>query len=91
MRYRSKPVECDAIQWTSTNSAAVSAWAGSFIQIMRDSDGWRMYVKKSNTFCDLPAGTYIVREPDDASAFYPCQESIFESRWELDGEAQPES
>lgn len=77
MRYRTRPVEVDAIQWTGDNLAEVFAWAGYNVN-RQPGDGISI---------TTPAGTvwgriqdWIVR--DEAGYFKCVSPSVFDRTYE---------
>lgn len=87
MRYRSKPAEIEAIQWTGDNSSEVRAFIGNAhasmggLEHIRDEHTGALWVAKSQQWCQVDMGAYVIREPD-GSGVYPCAEDIFDGRWE---------
>ena len=83
MKFRSKPVEIEAVQWTGDNEDEVAALVvpvGVPLGLLFRPE--RLWVAKSRAWCDLPVGHWIIKEPD-GSGFYPCAPEIFSNRWEL--------
>jgi hypothetical protein len=78
-RYKSKPVEIEAVRWTGENVEEVADFAAR-IKVL-SSQTALLWVAKSGAWCSLPTGTYVMKEPD-GTGFYPCDPAVFESRWE---------
>lgn len=91
-RYRKRPLEVCAIQWTGENWPAVEAFVG----LRPDSDGpgvfptaagdLALWIEKSNTWRpDLPVGDWVIAERGGIG-FYPCTVEQFEETYEpVDG------
>ena len=88
-RFTSKPVSIEAVQYTGSNAAEVEAF-GAQIQAPETGGDAQLWVAKSDAWCALPVGQWVMKEPD-GSGFYPCDPDIFEARWapEDDGEQVP--
>lgn len=76
-RYRAKPVELEAVQWTGDNVREIKAFAGDDIWAI---DGGYLCVATSEGDTTAPAGHYIVR--DDRGNHYPCDPGVFERKYE---------
>jgi hypothetical protein len=82
-RYRRKPSEVDAIQWTGGNLPAVRAFASGALGPGTLNDGsLPLWVLKSRAVCHVERGDWILREPD-GRGFYPCEQSVFAAAYEL--------
>lgn len=81
-RYRAKPVEIEAIQWTGDNFDEVHAFAGHDVFV---SDGLskegELTVATTEGYTTAFIGYYIVR--DDRGNHYPCDPGVFERKYEL--------
>lgn len=75
-RYRSKPVEVEAMLVTKTNHAEVAAWCGGYVG---GTATGRVCVATINGGVYANEGHYVVKGPND---FYPCDPDTFASRWE---------
>jgi hypothetical protein len=87
VKYRSKPATIEAMQFTGGNLEElrdfVSVGPGPGVDVRANGEGGaELWVAKSKAWCDLPAGSFVVAEPD-GSGFYPCAGDIFVSRWEV--------
>lgn len=93
MRYRSRPVEIDAIQYTGDNGMLVLAFihAGHGRASRRWVSG--LVPGRDIQVIDLPTregtmrampGDWIIREPEPVGdrRFYPCKPEIFAARYE---------
>lgn len=80
MRYRKKPVEIEAVQWTGENLEEIKKFAGNSLTyieqhvIIETLEGCRMVNK----------GDYIIK--GIAGEFYPCKPDIFKATYEEVGE-----
>ncbi|QAX92888.1 hypothetical protein KNU39_gp78 [Gordonia phage Mutzi] len=88
-RYRKKPVEAEAIQWTGDNPYAVRAFTGMhkpdphrsgdhFVFTVESGVG-KLYVAANGAWLDIEVGEWIIR---DAKGFYPCKPDIFAGSYE---------
>lgn len=87
MRYRSKPSEIEAVQWTGDNLEEVEEFGVKFrygpeapslinpLKIKAGKNGAQGYV-------EVPAGHWIVRQPGDLSDHWPVEASYFETKYE---------
>lgn len=89
-RYRKKPVEVEAIQYTGDNLSAVTAFVGEgdFAPIHPDDqvDGdydAELYVAANGAWVPIEPGEWILR---DQRGCYPCKADIFAATYEpVDG------
>lgn len=80
-RYRAKPVELDAVQWTGDNYQEVCAFAGSAVSWPGYPDkSWDLIVHTAEGDTTAPIRFYIAR--DDRGCFYPCDPGVFERKYE---------
>ena len=93
-RYRKKPIEVDAIQWTVDNFAEVSAFTDyedeeqDLVQTPMRLLGDPLLAEKLAFFC-LKSQREVVLEPygwiiaePDGEGFYPCTREQFEATYE---------
>lgn len=91
-RYRRKPVEVEAIQWTGGNVDEMQEFTGHradnedevFQSFPNIDDGAQLAVlwtERSRRYCELPVGSWAIRE-SDGSGFYPCAGDVFASTYE---------
>lgn len=95
-RFRSKPVEIDAVQWTGDLDGIV-AWADDLcernvtartvhahvgVDVLDDALGpvLRLWVEKSQAECDVEPGGWVIAEAD-GDGFYPCTAEVFAARY----------
>jgi len=84
MRYRSKPQEVEAIQWTGDNLEEVEEFGvmfrftvlwGDALQVLAGKDGAQKYVP-------VPEGHWIVRATGDLSDHWPVDPDYFANKYE---------
>lgn len=98
MLYRSKPTEIEAVQWTGDNFTEVEAAVGDKVRPPLDTtnmapdeveaidnaedlllnagkDGAQKWVP-------VPAGHWIVHQPDDLSDVWPVEDAYFKAKYE---------
>lgn len=82
-RYRKKPVEIEAVQWTGSNTGEVSHFMGTS-PTFESPDGGVVCVRLTTVHGD-PAwarpGDWIIPEPE-AGRFYPCAPDVFAATYE---------
>lgn len=82
LRYRKRPVEVDAIQWTGQNLGDVQAFGSGAVGIgTLDGGALPLWVIKSAATCRVERGDWIIRETD-GSGFYPCAGDVFAATYE---------
>ena len=99
MKFRKKPVEIEAIQWTGNSSVkAVSEFLGSKNQELENDDYivklengtcrlGNLYIKTSEGLMLANIGDWIIKEPfDKERKYYPCKEDIFYKTYEEVGD-----
>lgn len=74
-RYRKKPVEVEAVQWTGENWQEIKDFAGSDVAF----DG-RLYVFTLEGTLKADIGDYIIKGVK--GEFYPCKPDVFEKTYE---------
>ena len=74
-RYRKKPVEVEAVQWTGENWQEIKDFAGSDVSF----DG-RLYVFTLEGTLKVDIGDYIIKGVK--GEFYPCKPDVFEKTYE---------
>ena len=90
MKYRTTPVEIEAIQWTGSNLEEIKAFVGeSLIYDILDT-AWEVgkgrphvYMKIRTLEGDMTVseGDYIIKGL--IGEFYPCKPGVFEEKYEL--------
>lgn len=88
MRYKKKPVEIEAIQFTNENKNQVYNWATEiqnnvWCDFKNGKPCLRIPTLEGDMTCSL--GDYLIVEPFpiDWRKLYPCKESIFNQTYEL--------
>lgn len=87
-RYRKKPIEITAIQWTGNNDLDIYDFVGArkFVVIDPDDHGEdpdctaELFVSANSTWVLIETGEWIIR---DARGCYPCKPGIFEETYEV--------
>lgn len=92
-QFRSRPVEVTAIQWTGHNVEAIRGWInrptahqygfglGRATPGSTPSQDASLWVVKSNAWCSMEVGDWIVAEPD-GDGHYPVALAAFADRYE---------
>jgi len=83
MRYRSRPVEVDAIRWTGDNIPQVASFGGTVrwpgwrneLELWCGQDGQQGWVS-------VPVGHWIVRRAGDHSDHWPVEDDHFTTRYD---------
>ncbi len=83
-RYRSRPVEIEAMQYTDETREAVVAWSGAQSTSI-DDDGAEyelanLRIHTLEGVMQASPGDYIIRGLK--GEFYPCKPDIFEAKYE---------
>ena len=83
MRYRSKPQEIEAIQWTGDNLDEVEAFGVQFRFSMMWQEPFKIKAGKDGAqgYVDVPAGHWIVRQPGDLSDHWPVDPDYFAQKY----------
>lgn len=90
-RFRKKPVEVDAVQWTGTNAQEVNLFArgGAGFDVLSDEDRGNcndpqatamVYDVLHSTWVLVRTGDYIIRGIQ--GELYPCRTDVFEATYE---------
>lgn len=83
-RYRKKPVEITAVQWTGTNAAEVREFMGSDEFVVNRRGGGPPTVRLTTVHGDTAwarVGDWIIPEAE-AGRFYPCKPDVFAATYE---------
>ncbi|WP_199546577.1 hypothetical protein [Streptomyces sp. N35] len=80
-RYRKKPVEVDAVQWTeAAPMRTLTDFAGGLV-ILNDVDrDFRVYDRLHDTWVAFEYGDWIIR--GIRGEFYPCKADVFAATYE---------
>lgn len=81
-RYRAKPVEVEAVQWTGDNYAEVKGFAGEDVSAPTGttSKSRDLVIHTAKGATRAQRNFYIVR--DDRGKHYPCDPGVFERKYE---------
>jgi hypothetical protein len=86
-RYRKKPVEVEAVRWTSDNAAELQAFAGQHFDTIDppdrgddpDADA-RIFDVTHSTWLPLHRGEWLIKGV--RGEFYPCADDVFQATYE---------
>lgn len=79
-RYRKRPVEIEALQWTGNNGADLQSWCGEDRFLFSDKDGSAcLYVAANDAWLDLEKSEWIAK---DRLGFYPIKNDMFHESYE---------
>lgn len=83
-RFRKKPVEVDAMQWTGDNIDALVEWAGpSIVNYPTDKTPRNLTLFTIDDFgVPCPVGHWVIRESKRSDRFYPCGPEEFAATYE---------
>lgn len=90
MKYKTKPVEIEAIQWTGLNLEEIKAFVGESLIYDIIDTAWEagkgiphvlMNIKTLEGDMIASEGDYIIKGL--RGEFYPCKPDIFEKKYEL--------
>lgn len=90
MKYKTKPVEIEAIQWTGLNLEEIRAFVGESLIYDIIDTAWEagkgiphvlMKIKTLEGDMIASEGDYIIKGL--RGEFYPCKPDIFEKKYEL--------
>lgn len=83
-RYRTKPMEVEAIQWTGENKDEVEAFVtGALIDFLMKLNARipiAVYIHTSKGYMIARHGDYIVKLADDD--YYSCKPDVFKQKYE---------
>lgn len=81
-KYRKKPVEIEAMQWTGDNAADLGEWTGDAFHDKPCGVGHGtacLYVAANQAHLGIPTGEWVIR---DRAGFYPCRADVFAATYE---------
>lgn len=90
-RFRKKPVEVDAVQWTGTNAQEVNLFArgGAGFDVLSDEDRGNCNDPQATAMVyDVLHSTWVLVRDGDwlikgvKGEFYPCRDSVFRETYE---------
>lgn len=77
-RYRTKPCEIEAIQWTGDNEKQIFAFVRDKYYFSSDGD---LMIETLEGDMKATVGDYIIKGL--RGEFYPCKSDVFEKKYEL--------
>lgn len=81
MKYKTKPVEIEAVQWTGNNTDEVIAFASQGIrEVQEDFLGTELIIKTLEGDMHAIPNDYIIKGLK--GEYYPCKPDIFEMKYE---------
>lgn len=90
MKYKTKPVEIEAIRWTGLNLEEIKAFVGESLIYNIIDTAWKvgkgrphvlMKIKTLEGDMTASEGDYIIKGL--RGEFYPCKPDVFEKKYEL--------
>lgn len=78
-KFRSKPVEIEAIQWTGGNIVEIVEFSNGEVGAIESPDKLCIHTLDSIAYAD--PGDWLVK--GTKGEFYPCREDIFEEKYIL--------
>lgn len=94
MRYRKKPVEIEAVQWTGLNLEEIKAFVGKSLIYDIIDTAWEVGKGRPRVFMKIKTleGDMIVSEGDYiikgiSGEFYPCKPDIFKATYDQSSRA----
>ena len=87
-KYRKKPVEVEAVQWTGTNKEEIDNFVGDSAMWLHDlvyrphdyEEGYILNIQTLEGTMRAKVGDYIIKGVN--GEFYPCKPDIFEKTYE---------
>ena len=79
-KYRSKPITFEAIQLKKENRGEILKWMGEHKYEDRSWDPVNIAIKNNHGLVVASPGDYVIR--DSKGDFYPCNEEIFNEKYE---------
>jgi hypothetical protein len=76
VKYRKKPVEIEAVQWTGENFVEITDWAGD----VWGRSGKLLVIHTLEGTMSAQPGDWIIRGVQ--GEFYPCKPDIFDQTYE---------
>jgi hypothetical protein len=80
-RYRKRPVEVEAIQWTGKNTDEVAAFLGADLLGQERSMDGPLIVRTQNGPVTVTRGEWLIRGVQ--GEHYPCRPDVFEATYEI--------
>lgn len=82
MRFRSKPVEIDAILWTGENRTEVALFLSAHGLRTDPFVLSNVRVRSRRGYVDVCPGDWIIPEQGQLGMFYPCAPDVFDTKYE---------
>lgn len=79
-KYRKKPINIEAVQWTGTNQTEIESFVGSFASFVPYGTACRLMIHTLEGDMLAKVWDYIIKGVD--GDFYPCKKAIFEKTYE---------
>lgn len=84
MKYKSKPVTIEAVQFTGDNLDEIKTFCGEEwgVSVYYDNEGWEdiIYIETLEGEMMTKVGDYIIK--GTKGEFYPCKADIFNEKYE---------
>lgn len=87
-KYRKKPVEIEAVQWTGGNWYYLREWTDSRFDVLAEEDRDEDPEATAQVFDELHSTWVLVYDGDwiikgIKGEFYPCRDEVFEETYEV--------
>ena len=79
-KYKTKPCEIEAIQWTGENLDSVMSYVGDNLIIEMYDKYINLYIHTLEGIMKADVGDYIIKGL--RGEFYPCKPDVFEKKYE---------
>jgi hypothetical protein len=86
-RFRKRPVEIEAMQWTANNAEAMLCWMGDKFATICPDDRTddpdataQIWVAANGRWLPIVNGEWVAR---DSEGFYPIKDSVFGKSYEI--------
>ena len=82
MKYRTKPCEIEAIQWTGDNLSEIREFVGESLEyeVSANTNDVIVYIKTLEGYMRASIGRYVIK--GTIGEFYPCKEEVFLQKYE---------
>lgn len=86
-RYRSRPSEVEAVQWTGDNQQEIHDFLAGEVRFTGDErGGWNLWLEAgkdgAQDWVPVPAGHWVVHPPGDLSDVWPVAPDYFADKYE---------
>ena len=79
-KFRSKPVQMEAMQYTGKNAEQIAKWTGEGVLEHRTWDPVNLHIKTREGLTVCEPNAWVCK--DSEGGFYPCADSIFRRKYE---------